>query len=187
MTATYNCLPQDDFDIQGTIPPGVIAGHGPSARAEEREPLPGVLLYHYFEGDRALVGEEGTTLLARILETRRIGSRVRCFTREQILASLGTASPHYGDGAYATARDALREAPAEVQRAHGLSSATMAYRAVLLVHDRVRLRKFHQTAGVTRSWPRGTLRMDDLEFFDPADVEMLYVQRWDGASWETIA
>lgn len=180
------CLPQDDFDIQGTVPPSVITAHAPSARAEAQEPLPGVLLYYYFEGDRAYVGEAGTTLLARIIETRRTGSRVHCLTREQILASLGTASPHYGDGAYATAHDRLREAPEEVRRAHGLGFAAMAYRAVLLIQDGTRLRKFRMTAGVTRNRPQGTLRLDNLIFFEPADVEMLYVQRWNGEVWETI-
>lgn len=185
MNAT--CLPQDDFPIEGTLPPEVFAAHEPSAMAEAKESLPGVLLYHYFEGDLSLVGEAGTTVLDHILQARRIGSRVRCYSREQILASLGTASPHYGDGAYATAHGALRDAPGEVRRAHGLSLAMMAYRAILLVQEDSRLRKFRRTGGVTRSRPQGPLRTDDLVFFEPGDVEMLYVQRWNGAAWETIA
>lgn len=96
------------------------------------------VLYHYFPED----------CLDDIMAHACVLSRARCWTYDQMLASLATDDPHYGDGTYCTLHHDLYGACPEVQRAHGGAVAYRRYRAVFLVRDPEAFHKVRRTGGV---------------------------------------
>ena len=139
------------------------------------------VFYHYFFEDRAL---------ARIiLQEGIVKSRICCMCVSCINNYLNSATPHYGDGAYGTANDALcpdsGSNPLSIARAHGIDFENRPYRAVVKIKNPSAFIKFKGTGGVLRSQPDNgaVLARGELYAHSINDAEVIRLEFWDGKEW----
>lgn len=184
------CHPQEGFKIVGPVGEAVFRIDTISAMAENTDLTPWALIFHYFEGDDT---EEHSGLpLWRVIVTQgRVASRIRCLDRQDILESMASQDPHYGDGTYATFHPDLHHAHNKVKRAHGIHVSSRQYRALFRIRKPEAFRKFSGTGGVTRTVPgeKEWLEAKDHLFLggnaDPR-AEYLWTEKFDGADWARL-
>lgn len=186
------CRPQEGpviSDLRGNVGPDDLATDNLAAEAELTEPRTGTVVYHYFPADN----KDGLPLWKIIYIDKAVGSRVRCMTETEILQSVRNASaqhkPHYGDGAYCTLHRDFSRACTAVQHAHGLDPNRCQYRAVLVIDQPERFRKFQSTGGVMRSIPREEyLTKGQLVKIGDAtgEARLLWIEAFTDGAWRRV-
>lgn len=179
--------------LQGSVPPEALDADPRAARAETLQLRRGIVAYHYFEGTK--VPQGWSVPLQRVIRvTRQIGSRIRCLTEAEIVASVAGASadraPHDGDGAYCTLHDDLVSAHPAVVASHGIDPEIARYRAVIrLLKAPEHFRKFARTGGVTRSIPPDQpLPRGEMVFIgeDTGEIALLRIERYENGRWRVV-
>jgi hypothetical protein len=169
---------QSEESLRGLLRSDDYGSHSPSLKAADADLYDGVVAYKYFwnPGDIDI-----------IIGSQNIASFAKCFCWECIHYSLALI-PHYGDGAYCTFNEGLKDAPPRVIHSHGVDIRTMNYRAVFKIINSCGFRVIEGTAGVTRSIP-GTQGMyqNRVVLANLDSIQLLGFQKWNGSFWEDLA
>lgn len=137
----------------------------------------GSIVYRYFSP----VADIGI-----ISASQKLASRVNCLCGNCLKYSLSFV-PHYGDGAYCTTNEMLKNEHPRVYHSHGIDIREMNFRAILKIRDVSNFKKHKNTAGVIRSTPIGQeLEVGRLVFTDENAVKVIGFQRWEGTSWVDV-
>lgn len=124
------------------------------------------------------------TLADHIYRVRSLASKARCLTSDQIMDTLGTDDPHYGDGAYVTFHSNLGGAHKDIQRHHGIRVSQHSYRAYLRIKQTNRFHRVYQTGGVGYAHPVRTVEPGQHIFIEePHEIKIIRLEHWDGTRW----
>jgi hypothetical protein len=134
----------------------------------------GSIIYRYFSP----VSDIGI-----ISSSQKLASKAHCLCANCLRYNLSFV-PHYGDGAYCTTNESLKNEHPRIFHSHGIDIRDMNFRAILKIKDVTNFKKFKNTAGVVRSTPIGQeLEVGQLVFTDENAVKVIGFQKWDGNSW----
>ncbi|MCK2017960.1 hypothetical protein ACDZ29_23340 [Peribacillus sp. RS7] len=145
--------------------------------SEDMQLEDGLIVYRYllWESDLFLISSSQT-----------MASKALCLCRDCLEYSLSFI-PHYGDGAYCTSNDYLKNENPRILHSHGIDIRGMNFRVVMKVRDASNFKKVKKTAGVIRSTPIGeNLYVNKLVFSDKESLKIICYQQWNGHSWEDV-
>jgi hypothetical protein len=124
--------------------------------------------------------------LFKIAANHSLASVSKCLCINCIRYSLSFI-PHYGDGAYCTSNENLKNEDPRIIHSHGIYIREMNYRVVLKINDVSFYKKISRTAGVIRSIPDGQELLEgDLVFTEKGTIKIINFQQWNGNDWVDI-
>jgi hypothetical protein len=161
--------------LKGLLEPSDIKNKQSTKLFEEEELSASTIIYRYVHSENDL---------ALIKSSQKLASRALCLCKECLKYNL-SFTPHYGDGAYSTINESLKNEHPRVMHTHGIDIRSMDYRVILRINNIGKFNKIEKTAGVIRSIPLGkSLKRNDLVFTDEAAIKVIGFQKWNGNEWE---
>lgn len=167
----------NEEEIEGLLEDFYFIENEISAEFEYTDLKDGIIVYRY-------VSEPDD--LFKIASSNSIASLAKCMCIDCLRYSLSFI-PHYGDGAYCTYNENLKNENPRVIHTHGINIRNMNYRVVLRIRDSKMFKKIKRTAGVIKSVPNGkSFYKNELVFSEKNSIKIICFQKWNGHEWVDI-